>query len=225
MPAGAVLFDLDGTLLDSLRDIADSMNAVLEGRGYETHPVDAYRHFVGEGMERLVHRTLPPSSHGPEEIEARLQDLRKQYGRRWADTTRPYDGIEALLDGLVERGLPLAVLSNKPDDFTRQMVERLLPRWTFSAVRGMRPDTPAKPDPAGALAIAAQIGVAPPACVYVGDTSTDMQTGRAAEMITVGVSWGFRDRDELQASGAHRVIDAPGQLLALIDESIRSETA
>ena len=212
----AVIFDLDGTLLDTLADLANSMNAVLRACGYATHSRDDYRYFVGEGMETLVRRTLPSSAPGVEQVSARLADMRAEYGRRWSETSQPYEGIPEMLDALTDRGVPLAVLSNKPDDFTRLVVQTLLPAWTFVECRGLREDTPAKPDPAGAIAIAGALNVEAARVLYVGDTATDMKTGRSAGMFTVGVTWGFRQRQELEAHGAQRIVDAPAQLLDLI---------
>lgn len=212
----AVLFDLDGTLLDTLADLANSMNAVLERSGYPTHPVDAYRHFVGDGMEVLVRRVLPEGARTEEIVATCLADMRAEYGRRWAETTRLYPGVAELLDGVAARGVPMVVLSNKPDEFTRLTVAQLLAPWHFAVVRGMGPDTPAKPDPTGALAVAASVGVAPEAVLYLGDTATDMQTAVAAGMFALGVSWGFRDRAELEANGARQVIDAPTAALELL---------
>ncbi len=212
----AVIFDLDGTLLDTLADLAACMNSVLAAHGMPTHPPDAYRYFVGEGMEVLVRRTLPQDRRDAAQVAACFADVRGEYGRRWAETSRPYQGVAEMLDQLVARGLTLSVLSNKLDEFTVQVVSQLLPQWQFAQVRGMRSDTPAKPDPAGALAIAADTGVAAQQTLYVGDTATDMKTGRAAGMRTIGVTWGFRDAEELLASGAHELIDRPAQLLELI---------
>jgi phosphoglycolate phosphatase len=210
----AVVFDLDGTLLDTLADLGNSMNAVLAGAGFPEHRLEAYRYFVGEGMEMLVRRALPAAVRDDEAAVARsLQAMRDEYGGRWAEATRPYDGIPALLTELTSRRVPLAVLSNKPDDFTRSTVETLLADWSFAQVRGMRPDTPAKPDPTGALAVAEALNVAPHDVLYVGDTATDMKTACAAGMFALGVTWGFRDREELEANGAAQVIDAPAEAL------------
>jgi phosphoglycolate phosphatase len=216
MSWSAVLFDLDGTLLNTLEDLADSMNAVLRGHGFPEHPVDAYRYFVGEGTEELVRRTLPSDALGAELMHRYLLDLEAEYGRRWAIKTRPYPGIPEMLDALEAQGLPKAVLSNKPDPFTRLTVARLLDPWRFHPVRGARPGVPRKPDPTGALAIAAELGTAPAACLYVGDTSTDMQTATAAGMYPVGATWGFRPAEELTDSGARRLIDHPAHLLELL---------
>lgn len=210
----AIIFDLDGTLLDSLADLADSMNCVLEAAGLPTHNVEAYKRFVGDGMENLVRRALPHDRQ--DEADRALAAMRAEYGRRWRDKTRPYPGIPELLDALQERSLRLAILSNKPDDFTRLIVARLLPHWRIDAVMGLRPGWPRKPDPAGALAIARDLGLPPAAFLYVGDTDTDMRTAKAAGMFAVGVLWGFRTKEELCAHGAAALIEHPLELLELL---------
>lgn len=212
----AVIFDLDGTLLDTLDDLAESMNAVLAGRGLPVHPVWAYRYLVGDGMPTLVRRALPIGHRGPEEAALALEEMRVEYDRRWDAQTRLYDGVGDMLDELTHMGLPLAVLSNKPDDFTHLTVERLLARWSFAAVQGLRDDVPRKPDPAGALGMAAGGGWEPERCLYVGDSSTDMVTARRAGMVAAGVTWGFRDREELWASGAQAVVETPAQVMDLV---------
>ncbi|MEE2658399.1 MAG: HAD family hydrolase [Candidatus Latescibacterota bacterium] len=210
----AVIFDLDGTLLDTLEDLADSMNAVLSARGYPPHPVEAYRFFVGEGVEMLVRRALLEAEGDRDDEVARcVERMRSEYSSRWADKTRPYDGIDDLLHDLADAGIPKAVLSNKPEDFTLLTVGRLLRGHVFVSVRGQREDTPAKPDPAGALAIAEELGLEPAQVLYVGDTATDMQTASRAGMYAVGVSWGFRSVQELVDHGACMIVDRPAQLM------------
>lgn len=208
----AVVFDLDGTLLDTLEDIADSMNAVLERAGHPTHPLEAYRQFVGDGVQRLVERASPAACDVDAGVAAWLED----YGRRWREKTRPYPGVEILLDGLTTRGLPFAILSNKPDDFTRLTAEALLGRWSFAEIWGVKEGIPPKPDPHGALALAAALDVPPGEILYVGDTDTDMQTAVAAGMDPIGVLWGFRSKGELLASGARVVVERPEALLELL---------
>ncbi|MED5413805.1 MAG: HAD family hydrolase [Candidatus Latescibacterota bacterium] len=210
----AVLFDLDGTLLDTLQDLADSSNAALERLGLAPHPVEAYRHFVGSGMSALVQRILPKQDSEAKHEQC-LTILREEYGRRWDATSRPYDGIAFMLNSLFAEGIPLAVLSNKPHDFTCLTVERLLADWAFAHVRGVDEATPPKPDPTGALAVSSILGVDPTRCLYVGDTSIDMMTAQAAGMISVGVTWGFRDEEELRTHHAQHIIHEPGQLLDL----------
>jgi phosphoglycolate phosphatase len=214
-PIAAVLFDLDGTLLDTLQDLADSGNAALEVLGYPTHRVDAYRHFVGDGMAVLAQRILPAHVTDPA-MQARCLDVvREQYAQRWNHSSRPYDGVEGMLDALAEDSVPMAVLSNKPHDFTRLTVEHLLARWTFAEVQGVDADTPPKPDASGALAMTARLQLEPSRCLYVGDTRIDMETATAADMIPVGVTWGFRDEEELRAHGARHIIHHPDELLDL----------
>ena len=213
----AVLFDLDGTLLDTLTDLAESMNAVLARLGLPGHPRDAYRYFVGEGVEVLARRALPEESRRQEMIRRCADEMRIEYQGRWAETSRPYPGIPELLDSLASLGLSLTILSNKPDDFTRLAVNRFLPGWPWQEVRGERAGTPRKPDPSGALVIAGKLGLAPGQFLYLGDTNIDMRTAITAGMYPVGVLWGFRTRTELEEAGAKTLLHHPLDLLAQLD--------
>ncbi len=215
-PAEAVVFDLDGTLVDSLGDIADAMNAVLSGLGLPTHPRDRYRMFVGDGLEVLVRRALPGDRTDERLVARALGRMRDEYGRRATATTRPYPGIPELLDGLAARNVPFGVFTNKPHDAAVDMVDRLLGRWRFASVLGPGPETPRKPDPTGALRVAAATGVAPGACLYVGDTAVDMATARAGGMIPAGALWGFRTEDELRSAGARHLLADPREALPLV---------
>lgn len=219
MSFDAVLFDLDGTLLDTLEDIADAANRVLARHRYPAHTVDAYRFFVGEGARTLVERTLPEEARDDETIDRLYAEFRSEYARNWNAKTRPYRGVPEMLDGLVERGLKIAVLSNKPDDFTRRCVEELLGGWRFDVVLGHHDGIAAKPDPAGALRVAAGLGVPPERILFAGDSSIDVRTAIAAGMFPVGVLWGFRPREELEKSGARAIIEAPVDLVALLGPS------
>jgi phosphoglycolate phosphatase len=212
----AVLFDLDGTLLDTLRDIGDACNRVLLERGYPPHPIDAYRYLVGDGARMLWARALPEGERDDETIDDCLEAYIAEYARGWNVNTQPYDGIGEMLDALVSRGLKLAVLSNKPHPFTVQCVETFLARWQFHAVRGQGDAFPRKPDPASAIDVARQLGTTPGRILYVGDTATDMQTATAAGMYAVGVLWGFRERDELESNGAKQIVAHPRELLPLV---------
>jgi phosphoglycolate phosphatase len=212
----AVLFDLDGTLLDTLRDIAESMNAVLALHNFPAHPVKSYQYFVGNGMEELARRVLPEDRRDRDTVSSLVAALRSEYQQRWLNNSRPYEGVPELLDALVARGRKIAVLSNKPDDFTKIMVSALLPRWPFEPVLGARPSVPRKPDPAGALEIAGQLSISPADFLYLGDTGTDMKTACDAGMYPVGALWGFRSAEELEANGAKIMIKNPVQMLELL---------
>lgn len=213
----AVLFDVDGTLVDSLGDLADSMNITLHRFGFPVHEPEEYKYFVGDGMENLVRRALPDGERHEEAVVRKcLLSMRSEYAKRWKTKTRPYDGIPALLDSLTHLGIRMAILSNKPDDFTRQVVSELLPRWQFEQVVGERPSIPRKPDPTSALWIAGICKIPPADFLYVGDTGTDMRTANAAGMYAVGVLWGFREADELLMSGARVLIKSPSELITLL---------
>ncbi|MGE4265516.1 MAG: HAD family hydrolase [Desulfovibrio sp.] len=215
--ARAIIFDLDGTLLDTLADLADSGNAALAALGLPQHPVDAYRYFVGLGIEELVRRMLPEDRRDPATLREAGALTSSEYKRRWQDKTRPYDGVMEMLAGLRERGLPVSVLSNKPQHYTDLTVDAFFPGRPFTHVRGARPEVPNKPHPAGALALARELSLAPGGIVFVGDTATDMKTARGAGMLPVGALWGFRDEAELRENGALRLIARPTDLLALLD--------
>lgn len=208
-----IIFDLDGTLIDSLEDLADSMNTVLARAGLPVHPVDAYRHFVGDGIANLARRALPADHRGEAEVLRFRDELREEYDRRWLDKTRPYPGVPDMLAGLRARGTPVAVLSNKLHHATEHVVRVLFPDYPFASVRGSFPDIPLKPDPAGARWISQHLGIAPDRTLYVGDTDTDMKTGLAAGFSVAGVAWGFRPVRELLENGAQRILNHPSDLL------------
>ncbi len=213
----AVLFDADGTLLDSIDDLADSMNSTLRHFGFPVHDNDKYKYFVGDGMENLVIRTLPdPERANAALVRECLEVMRRKYSLNWKNKTRPYPGIPQMLDELSRRGMKMAILSNKPDDFMREMASELLPSWRFETVMGERPPVPRKPDPSAALLISDMLGISPDRFLYLGDTATDMRTANGAGMYAVGVLWGFRSREELLANGAKRLISHPSELLDLV---------
>jgi phosphoglycolate phosphatase len=208
----AVLFDLDGTLLDTLTDIALSVNYVLKINGFPEHPVSDFRMFVGDGMEMLLMRALP--------VDARLNltfvnqcvaAVKTQYAVRWSQNTFVYDGITDLLQTLVAEGIHLAILSNKPHDFTVSMVDYYFSGIPFEMVLGAGA-FPEKPDPSSALHIAQQLGISTSEFIYVGDSSVDMKTACASGMFAVGVEWGFRDRNELLANGADLTVKLPSEI-------------
>jgi phosphoglycolate phosphatase len=211
----AALFDLDGTLADTLADLANATNHALAELGCPTHPIEAYRRMVGDGARQLCVRALPADKQNLVDEAVRL--MRQRYENHCFELTKLYDGAPELVTELHRRGLKLAVLSNKPDDFTRRMVEHYFKPNPFLVVRGQLANVPLKPDPTAALQIATEIGVPPANWMYLGDTNTDMRTARAAGMCAVGVLWGFRDREELIESGAEHIVATPRDVLKLLE--------
>ena len=218
MTVQAVIFDLDGTLLDTLDDIADSANRVLLARGFRPHDRDAFRWFVGDGSAILMTRALPSEQRSAEMVQTCLQDFIEDYNRNWHTLTRPYEGILPLLEALQHRRIKLSVVTNKPHRFTGVMMAHYFEACPFTVILGQQDGIPKKPDPGQALAAAEQMGVAPPECIFIGDSAVDMQTARNAGMRPVGAGWGFRPEAELRDAGALSVLHHPLALLGLIGE-------
>jgi phosphoglycolate phosphatase len=212
----AIIFDLDGTLLNTLDDLGNAMNRVLSDRGFPTHPIEQYRSFIGDGVEKLIKRALPEKNSNEATVHTCIEAYLENYRKNWNRHTRPYQGIPELLDSLKERGLRIAVLSNKPHETTILCVEGFLQRWAFDAVLGHRDGIPHKPDPAGALEISKRLNTPPAAFLYLGDSGVDMETAVAAGMFAVGVLWGFRGAEELEERGAQALISHPLDLLNLL---------
>jgi phosphoglycolate phosphatase len=216
-PTQAVIFDLDGTLLDTLEDLADSANAMLAKRDYPAIPTEDFKQLIGDGMAKLVERAMPESAKPTEaELDAALEEFQHEYSQRWNHKTTIYPGILDLLDQLVERNIPLGVLSNKRHEFTRKCVEEYFPVYPFGSVLGQRKGIKKKPDPAGAFDAAEELKVAPENCLYIGDSGVDMHTAVRAGMSPVGVLWGFRDAAELRGMGADHLIEKPIDLLDIL---------
>ena len=210
----AVLFDLDGTLTNTLEDIADAMNRALRLHDLPPWPVDAYRYLVGNGAKVLAQRCV-------RERQEMAQSVQQTY-QAWYEThnlvkTRPYEGVPEMLSALVERGLQLAVFSNKPDADTKAVVRHFFPQIPFAVVRGQVEGVPVKPDPAGALLVAREMGLSPDEFLYLGDTAVDMTCAIAAGMHPVGALWGFRTEEELRRNGAEHLAMRPNDLLLLTD--------
>lgn len=212
-PPRAVIFDLDGTLLDSIHDIAFCANAVLSELGLPTHSIHDYKGLVGDGFVNLARKILPETHHSPEAISRYIDRYRELYQTEWNRYSTVYPGIDDLLGELGRRDTLLAVLSNKRDDFTKRCVEWFFPTVPFRDVRGERTGTPIKPDPTSALEIAHTLGVSPRECFFVGDSEIDIGTALNAGMTPIGVLWGFRPRHILEAAGATRLIATPAELL------------
>ncbi|MEA1928214.1 MAG: HAD family hydrolase [Candidatus Auribacterota bacterium] len=213
-----VIFDLDGTLLNTLEDIAVSFNRVLRKKGMATYSMDAYRYFVGSGAREMVVRVLPPARRDDELIDDCIEAFQVEYRRSWNIRTRPYDGVPELLAALSERGIRVSVLSNKPHEFTVLSVREYFSGYDFAEVLGEGGRIPLKPDPTGALEIARRLGTPPGEFLYVGDTGVDMKTAVRAGMFPLGVLWGFRPEKELVVSGVREIVDCPGDILKFIDK-------
>ncbi len=215
----AIIFDLDGTLLNTLTDIADAMNHVLLAKGLPSHPTELYRSFVGNGLERLIERALPQQMATPESIRIYLSAFRAAYARNWRATTRPYPGIPDLLTRLRKQGIHLSILSNKAHEFTTQMAATLLAEWTFNPVIGAGSRFPKKPDPTAALHIIEELNLDGGECLFVGDSGVDMQTANSAGLFPVGVTWGFRSEEELLENGCGFIARHPLDICSLLEPS------
>jgi len=213
----AVIFDLDGTLLDTLDGIAAAMNEVLKQKGFPPHPKEAYRYFVGRGIDTMVEQALPAGADKKVDMDEWAREFRRIYEDIWPKTSPPYEGIKDLLAELNKKGVHLAVLSNKSDRFTKMMVQSILKEFTFTHVLGGRAGIPQKPDPAAALEIAGETGIEPEQYIFLGDTGVDMSAANQAGMYGVGALWGFREREELLENGAAKLIDHPLELLDLFN--------
>lgn len=210
-----LIFDLDGTLVDSLRGISGSVNHALATSGLPTHPIEAVRGFIGNGARILIERAASPATG--EELYLTLEGAFKtHYDVSWPDGTSSYDEITEMLESLQAAGHPLAVLSNKPHPFTETIVAKLFPTVTFACVLGQRAGIPHKPDPAGALEIAKVFGLDPAACAVIGDSTMDIETAQNAGMTAVAVTWGFQDHPRLVEAKADLFADSPAELLEII---------
>ncbi len=207
-----IIFDLDGTLLNTLQDLADSVNSVLGGRGWPQHQVDAYRFFVGDGLPMLVRRAVPEDVQDQVLINECIQAAREEYSRRWADRTAPYPGVIEALEELARNEVPMAVLSNKPHEATLHTVGHFFPDGYFQVVQGALPNGAVKPDPEPALEVAAGMGLKPHQVYFLGDSNVDMFTALRAKMTALGAAWGFRGREELLQAGAHYILESPQEL-------------
>jgi phosphoglycolate phosphatase len=213
----AALFDLDGTLVDSLADIAAAGNRVLAELGKPVHEQSVYRNFVGNGVKHLIRQALP-SETDEALVERAAELMHEDYARTCSDMSRPYPGVAQLLADLKATGLKLAVVTNKPDEIAGPFVDGFFAPGTFDRVVGEIKSRPRKPDPAPALAAAMELGVAPGQCVFVGDSDVDMNCGNGAGMFTMGVLWGYQDRKRLEAAKAGVIVSTAQEATAAILE-------
>lgn len=211
----AAVFDLDGTLLNTLADLADSGNELLASYGMAPHPEPAFRYFVGNGSRKLMERILPGKS--PEQIDEALARYKAIYEKHLTAKTTPYAGISETLSALKARGVRMAVCTNKHISAAEALIRKYFPADTFDTFEGDRPGVPRKPDPAHVRIVLEKMGIRPEETVYLGDSGVDMQTAVNAGALPVGVLWGFREKDELMENGAQILLSKPSELLEKVD--------
>ena len=211
----SLVFDLDGTLVHSLPGIAASLNRSLENAGLPTHPESAVRSFIGDGIAKLVERATPKTQL--EVLNKLVQTVKSDYATTWHKGTQPYPGVVETLGTLADANIPCSVFSNKPDEYCREITDRIFPDIPFSIVRGQLPDAPGKPDPAGAISICNQSGIPAGETALIGDSTIDLETARNAGMISIAVSWGYHDPPALAALKPRHTIHTMEQLLPILN--------
>lgn len=210
-----IIFDLDGTLVNSLEDIADAMNKVLQSLDYPTHSYDDYQYFIGSGLRNLVSKALPETNNDENQIEKSLNSMIDVYRDNCTNQTKSYQGIVELLNELKSRKLKLGVFSNKADALTKEITKALFPD-VFDPIVGLSTESLKKPNPFKALEISKSWGLQPEEMIFVGDSGIDMQTATNANMHAVGVSWGYRPEKELMENGAQHILNHPLDLIPIL---------
>lgn len=210
-----VIFDLDGTLVNSLEDIADAMNSVLQALNYPTHSYEAYQYFIGSGLRNLVSKSLPATQNDEKQIDSCFHLMIEVYRDACTRKTKPYDGIFELLDHLISRNMKLSVFSNKADALTKEITAALFPNY-FDPIVGLTTESLKKPNPFEALEISKSLGLKTEEIIFVGDSGIDMQTATNANMFAVGVLWGYRPKEELISNGAKYLLSNPLDLIPIL---------
>ncbi|MHB8062888.1 MAG: HAD family hydrolase [Ruminiclostridium sp.] len=213
-----VIFDLDGTLIDSLEDLADSANEALTKYGFNGHPVEAYKKFIGNGIRQLVINAVPENTE-ESLIDSILKDYSCIYKKNYINKTHLYENVHSLLENLKELGIKMAVCSNKPDSLTNEIIEKIIGKEYFGIIFGEREGIPRKPDPASLLEAAKYLRAEPERTIYLGDSGGDMTCAKNAGMCAAGALWGFREKDELVECGAHILLSNPMELLEYIKKT------
>lgn len=213
-----VIFDLDGTLLNTIADLGEATNYALTQMGYPAHPLSAYNMMVGNGIRRLIERALPEEARTDDIVEATRQHFLHHYNQHLCDNTAPYPGITDLLHDLTDRKVAVAVASNKFQEGVTTLINHFFPEVPWVAVMGNREGIPAKPDPSIVFNILADYPTPKSEVLYVGDSGVDMETARRACLDSCGVTWGFRSRRELEAGNADFVVDTPDDILPLLSQ-------
>lgn len=209
------IFDLDGTLLNTLVDLANSTNHALERHGFPLRTLDEYRVFVSDGLPKLIQRALG-ENYTPEVAQLLIADFNDYYRQHYRDNTNFYPGILAMLQELCSRGVNLAVVSNKPEDFLQMVIATMFPPHTFILAVGQNSHFALKPDPAALLYVLQTLGIRSEEAIYVGDSGVDILTAHNAGIKVIGVSWGFRDRSLLEAAGADYIVSHPLEILNIV---------
>lgn len=212
-----IIFDLDGTLINSIKDLGAATNFALEKNGFPTHPLESYPMFVGNGVANLIRRALPEDARTDATVARLREDFTGYYDVHNLDYTVPYEGIPELLEEVQGKGVKIAVASNKYDAATKKLVTALFPGIRFAAIEGQKEGIPVKPDPSIVFSILATTGTMKKDVLYVGDSGVDMETARRACVDSVGVTWGFRSEEELRANFASHIVNAPDEILPLVE--------
>jgi len=212
-----IIFDLDGTLIDTLEDLANSGNHALAAHNFPTHPITAYKKFIGNGVDKLIERIVPQDQKSPTLLNEVKNSFVAYYNQHAQDTTKPYEGVVELLSTLKEQNFKISVATNKYHAAAGPLVAKYFPAIEFDMVLGHRENFPAKPDPAIVNEIASTLKVNKEDCLYLGDSDVDMLTATAAGVTAIGVTWGFRTEEELRATGADHIIHTPLDLLKITD--------
>lgn len=210
-----VIFDLDGTLVDSLCDLGNACNEALERYGFPTHEIEKYRYFVGDGIVKLIERILPEDARNEKNAADMKAAFDEIYGKNYNKLTKPYEGITELVDELEKMGVLTAVASNKPDEFTKKIVAEMF-GGRFSYVSGKKDGVPKKPDPAIAVHIMDKLGVTAEETLFAGDSSVDMKTAANAGCDSIGCTWGFRTIEELKENNAVYIAHKPSDILETV---------
>lgn len=210
-----VIFDLDGTLVNSLEDIADAMNSVLQSLNFPTHSYEAYQYFIGSGLRNLVSKSLPATHNDEKQIDSSFHLMIEVYRDTCTRKTKPYDGIFELLDHLISRNMKLSVFSNKADALTKEITAALFPDY-FDPIVGLTTESLKKPNPFEAVEISKSLGLKTEEIIFVGDSGIDMQTATNANMFAVGVLWGYRPKEELISNGAKYLLSNPLDLIHIL---------
>lgn len=210
-----IIFDLDGTLLDTLSDLSNSVNQVLENYEYPTHAKEVYKKKIGKGFKDLISKSMPESAN-EQQKEAGLAEFLKIYDRDYMKETKPYDGIVDMLHTLQDNQIKIAVNSNKRSDYTNALVKKNFSDIVFVECFGERQDVPKKPDPTSAMELRNLMNLKSNEILYIGDSKTDIQTASNANMDSIGVLWGFRDEEELQSHGATYIAKTPADIIKIV---------